>query len=91
MRRLVLTLACGVALAACSVELPEPDSAGARVLAARCGGCHRLYVPGLLTAAMWEMQLGRMRALFAQRGIPWLPPDEEATLRAYLTRHAGTQ
>jgi hypothetical protein len=90
-RRLALTLALGSALAACSVELPEPDSPGARVLEARCGGCHRLYAPGSMTFPMWEMQLARMRGLYAQRGIPWLPPAEEQTLRDYLAKHAGRQ
>jgi hypothetical protein len=90
-RRVVLIVAAAAALAGCSVELPEPDSPGARILAARCGGCHRLYVPSLMTAAMWDVQMDRMRLLYQQRGIPWLAPDEERTLRAYLARHAGTQ
>ena len=91
MRRIVLSLLVGSALASCSVDLPEPDSPGARLLAARCGGCHRVYAPGTMTLAMWDVQLGRMRALYAQRGIPWLVPDEEQALRDYLAKHAGTQ
>jgi len=90
-RRFLLTFVLGSALAACNVDLPEPDSPGARVLTARCGGCHRLYAPGVMTFPMWEMQLARMRSLYAQRGIPWLPPAEERTLLDYLARHAGTQ
>jgi hypothetical protein len=43
-----------------------------------------------MTAEMWDVQLGRMRGLFAQRGMPWLAPDEERTLRDYLHAHAGT-
>ncbi len=62
---------------------------GARVYAQRCGGCHRVYLPGTMTLAMWDVQLGRMQALFAQRGIPWLTPAEEHALRAYLAAHAG--
>ena len=57
---------------------------------ARCGGCHRVYAPGTMTAEMWNVQLERMRALFASRGLPWLAPDDEAALRAYLREHAGT-
>ena len=90
MRRLVLTVALGALLAACSAELPEPESAGAHVLAARCGGCHRLYAPGLMTFEMWKVQLDKMHRLFAQRGIPWMPAEEEAILVDYLRRHAGT-
>jgi len=43
-----------------------------------------------MTIETWRFQLGRMRALFAQRGIPWLTPDEEHALAAYLAAHAGT-
>jgi hypothetical protein len=44
-----------------------------------------------MTAAMWDMQLERMRLLFDASRIPWLPPEEEATLVAYLHAHAGGQ
>lgn len=77
--------------AACAPELPEPDSPGAVVLRTRCGGCHRLYAPGSMTYAMWEVQMDRMRRLYAERGHPWLPADEERALLAYLAAHAGTQ
>jgi hypothetical protein len=43
-----------------------------------------------MTADMWRYQVERMRALFAQRGIPWLPPGDERALLDYLTAHAGT-
>jgi hypothetical protein len=90
-RRLGLTVALASALAACGARLPDPDSPGARIVQARCGSCHRVYAPGSMTFPMWEMQLARMRSLFAQRGIPWLPAAEEQTLRDYLAAHAGTQ
>ena len=65
-------------------------SQGARVLRGRCAGCHRVYAPGSMTIETWRFQLERMRALFAQRGIPWLTPDEERALTGYLAAHAGT-
>jgi hypothetical protein len=79
-----------VLAAACRSSLPDPEAPGARVLATRCGGCHRVYAPGLMTADMWRYQVGRMRALFAERGIPWLDPGDERALLDYLTAHAGT-
>jgi hypothetical protein len=89
MRRLVLvTLLLAVA---CAPELPDPDSPGAVVLRTRCGGCHAIDAPGSMTFAMWEMQLDRMRRLYAERGYPWLTAEEERTLLAYLRAHAGTQ
>jgi hypothetical protein len=42
-----------------------------------------------MTIDMWKVQLERMRRLYATRGIPWLPPAEEAALLAYLEAHAG--
>ncbi len=85
MRRAVLL---ALVAAACGPSLPEPESPGARVLATRCGGCHRVYAPGTMTAEMWAFQLARMRRLFAERGIPWLDPADEAALRDYLAAHA---
>jgi len=43
-----------------------------------------------MTAEMWQVQIARMRGLFAQRGIPWLTPAEERILLDYLAAHAGT-
>jgi hypothetical protein len=43
-----------------------------------------------MTLEMWKLQLDRMRALFARRGIRWLTPEEERALQDYLAAHAGT-
>ena len=74
---------------ACGPALPDPETAGARVLRARCVGCHRLYAPGSMTAEMWNVQLDRMRTEFARRSVPWLGAEEERALRDYLATHAG--
>ena len=74
----------------CGPALPDPDAAGAAVLRARCGGCHRLYAPGSMTFPMWQVQIERMHGLFAQRGLPWLSAHEERELLDYLASHAGT-
>ena len=42
-----------------------------------------------MTLETWKFQIGRMKVEFARRGIPWLAPEEEAALLAYLARHAG--
>ena len=60
------------------------------MLRERCAGCHRMYAPGTMTLEMWNVKIARMRALFAQRGIPWLTPEEERSLEEYLASHAGT-
>lgn len=82
-------LLAALAASACSASLPDPDSPGARLYAARCGGpCHRLYAPGSMTAEMWRIQVERMRAEFARRGIPWLEPEQERLLLEYLSAHS---
>lgn len=86
----VLLVGLVLAGGGCGGSLPDPESPGAQVLVARCGGCHRVYAPGSMTAEMWRFQLGRMRALFADRGIPWLAPADERALLDYLIAHAGT-
>ncbi len=78
-------------LAGCSADLPDRGNPGAIVLAQRCGGCHRVYAPSSMTLEMWKFQIGRMHALFDQRGIPWLSPDEEQAVMAYITKYAGAQ
>ena len=83
-------IAVAALLAGCGAALPDPGSPGARVLQTRCAACHRVYAPGSMTIETWRFQLGRMRELFAQRGIPWLAPDEERALTEYLAAHAGT-
>jgi hypothetical protein len=77
-----------IALAGCDARLPDPESPGARLYATRCGGCHRLYAPQVLTAEMWKVTVGRMQGELARRGVPTLNPDEQRTLLAYLERHS---
>jgi hypothetical protein len=74
--------------AGCDARLPDPESPGARLYAARCGGCHRLYAPGSLTAAMWEVTVQRMQGEQVRRGVPPLTNDEKTALLAYLAQHS---
>jgi len=48
-----------------------------------------VFAPGTMTIETWKFQIERMRTEFARRNLPWLTPDEEAALLAYLGRHAG--
>jgi mono/diheme cytochrome c family protein len=86
-------LAAGLLLLAatvsgCAPDLPEPESPGARLYAGRCGGCHRLYAPSVMTAAMWRVMVERMQAEFGRRGLAPLSAAESAEILAYLDRHA---
>lgn len=90
MRRRGLLALGAVALvgAGCDARLPDPASPGARIYATRCGGCHRLYAPASLTAAMWDITVQRMQGELARRGVPPLTADEQTTLLAYLAQHS---
>lgn len=88
-RRLLLLLnALLLALAGCSVKLPDPHSEGARLYAHRCNNCHRLYAPHSMTYAMWKIQVDRMQGEMARRGVPPLSSKEYAIILAYLKRHS---
>ncbi len=83
-----LALASVVALG-CQAELPEPTSPGAILYRTRCQGCHRLYHPGTMTAAMWRVQVERMQREFTRRGMAELSRDEMELLLSYLEAHSS--
>lgn len=88
-RRGALAVAAAVTLAGgCDARLPEPESPGAQLYRARCGGCHRLYAPGVMTTAMWKVTVGRMQGELVRRGAAPLTADEQARLLDYLDRHS---
>lgn len=72
----------------CDARLPEPESTGAQLYAARCGGCHRLYAPGAMTSEMWRLTVTRMQGELARRGVAPLSADEQARLLEYLDHHS---
>jgi cytochrome c5 len=76
------------AVVGCSRALPDAESPGAQLYAARCGTCHALHEPRSLTAAMWDVQVERMRETMRRRGARPLTADEEAVLLGYLHAHA---
>lgn len=84
-----LIAACAAAfLSGCTADIPEPTSAGAKLYAQRCAGCHALHMPGSMPIAMWKVQIKRMQGEMARRGVPPLSRDEERLLVDYLERHA---
>ncbi len=73
----------------CDARLPEPESEGARLYAARCDSCHRIYAPGLMTYEMWKIQVERMQGEIVRHGLPPLTAAERTTVLDYLKRHSG--
>ncbi len=70
-------------------KLPDADSPAAKLYAARCNTCHRVYAPGLLKYPMWKYQVDRMQGEMERRGIPPLTPSEKATVLGYLKKYGG--
>jgi hypothetical protein len=79
----------GAASLACSRPLPDPDSPGAKAYVQECGLCHAPHDPGLLTPAMWQVQVERMEEQRRRRGLPPMTPDQTKLILDYLTAHAG--
>lgn len=84
-----LAVAMALSIAACSPQLPEPESAGAKLYATRCNTCHRAFAPGSLKFEMWKVQVERMQGEIVRHGLPPLTPDERTVLLDYLKRHSG--
>jgi len=83
-----MALALGV-VAACSRPLPESDSPEARVYVRECSLCHPPIQPGLMTPAMWRIQVDRMDELRRRRGLAPLEASQRAIILRYLDRNAG--
>lgn len=87
-RRFAAALLCSIAIG-CTTEVPEPETRAAQLYVSRCNGCHRVFLPGTLTAAMWDVQVERMQREMVRRGLPPLTKDERETVLAYLHRHSS--
>jgi hypothetical protein len=89
--RACLAPVLGFALvAACSRSLPDPESPGAQLYQARCAsGCHRLYNPGSMTSAMWEIQVDRMQQELARGGLAPFSEQERRLVLRYLRAYSS--
>ncbi len=85
----LLVVAAAVCVTGCGAKLPEPESAGAKLYAARCNTCHRVFAPGSLKFAMWKVQVERMQGELVRHGLAPLTLDERNVLLDYLKRHSG--
>ncbi len=81
-----------LALGGCKPKpLPERGSAAEVLYSNRCGGCHRVYPPSTMTAAMWSEQIVAMRQKIAEAGQPPMSTFDEHQILSYLQRHAGKE
>ena len=70
--------------------LPDPDSAGAKLVTRYCVQCHTEPSPALLTAAQWDRVVSRMHVRIDGRVTPIDTPsgEEMKTILAYMKQHA---
>jgi len=87
--RRVVVLGSLALVVGCTHALPDADSPGARLYQVRCGTtCHAPYQPRTLTAAMWELQVERMRETLRRAGVSPLTEQEQGLVLGYLRAHA---
>jgi cytochrome c5 len=86
--RRVVVLGSFAIVAGCTRALPDADSPGAQLYQTRCGTCHPVHEPRALTAAMWEVQVDRMRETMRRGGVRPLNEAEQGLLLGYLRAHA---
>mgnify|MGYP002620802233 CR=1 FL=1 len=88
----------GMPPAIAPAELPEPNSAGAKLVTQYCMQCHGLPSPGQHSASGWPPTVARMNMRMqwmSKNNSPMniqAPTEEELrTLTAYLEKHAADQ
>ncbi len=87
MRKVITVLFLMTASSGWAMDLPDADSEGARLFAARCGVCHTLPHPKRLDWQHWRHMLRVMKQRMAEREIV-LPDAEWRKIADYLHRHA---
>ncbi len=66
----------------------ETNDAGENLYKSRCGMCHQLPEPGMLTATQWRIVLETMQKRMGHLGMPPLTEAEHRQILDYLSRHA---
>ncbi|MCB1702142.1 MAG: hypothetical protein KDI14_15050 [Halioglobus sp.] len=79
-------------------QLPEPDSAGAKLLTRFCTQCHNLPSPKQHSASGWSVTLARMNMRMqwmtrSQSAMNVAAPSEDElnTITGYLVKHASAE
>jgi hypothetical protein len=70
--------------------LPDPDSAGAKLVSSYCVQCHAAPAPTLQPAEQWASVINRMHLRSQGRGTVVRVPSEEElqAILAYMKQHA---
>ena len=66
----------------------ETNDAGENLYKSRCGMCHQLPDPGMLTAGQWKIVLETMQKRMGHIEMPPLSGSERTLILDYLGRQA---
>lgn len=73
---------------ASKIVLPEPESAGAKLMKKYCSDCHAPPATTVHLAEEWPNVIYRMQERRRMKAYQLLDDDEQATLVIYLQKHA---
>ena len=74
--------------AGCQVELPEPDSAAAKLYLEKCSSCHSAKHPKILPIRIWKKKVKQMEDKVKSSGAREPMTEEELKIIIdYLERH----
>jgi len=88
MKKIILMLVLSVTPSAWSAEIPDADSAAARLFAQKCNVCHAMPYPERLDWPHWRHMLGVMRQRMHERGVAEPSKEEWRQIAGYLKSHA---
>jgi len=83
---MMLSMWVGVQSAA-AMEIPDQDSATAKVYEAKCSACHALPHPKRLSWSAWRHMLHVMKRRMQERGVQ-MSREQWRQVAAYLKQHA---
>jgi len=87
MRVWMMILFLSMATNASAMDIPDADSAGARLYAERCSTCHALAHPKRLDWEHWQSMLGVMKMRMDEKGME-MDKAEWQEIAAYLKHYA---
>ncbi len=88
MKRILLIFALIFMTPAWGAEIPDADSAAAKLFAQKCSVCHAMPYPERLDWPHWRHMLGLMRQRMQERGVPEPSKEEWRQIAGYLKSHA---
>jgi len=68
-------------------EIPDADSAAAKLFTEKCSVCHAMPYPQRLDWPHWRHMLGVMKQRMDERGVPEPTKTEWRQIAGYLKKH----